>query len=69
MLQQKYFKKYGIKIVLFANVPFKDARIAKNSKRKRFRVGRKKKLSSKVLSKEDLIKIIQNCDEDIIPRI
>lgn len=65
MLQEKYFKEYEIKIDPFTDITFKDARMARDTKRKQLQSClQKRKLSSKALSTEELMKIIQSYNEE-----
>lgn len=58
MIQEKYFNEYNIKFDPFADITFKEARDARNSKRKELQViPEKRKVSSVALNKKDIVKM------------
>lgn len=65
MVQEKYFTEYGIKIDPFTDISFKCSRLARDTKRRQLQsCPEKRKLSSKALSTEELLKMIQSYDEE-----
>ncbi|KAG5900123.1 hypothetical protein JTB14_012796 [Gonioctena quinquepunctata] len=60
MIQEKYFNEYNIKFDHFADITFKEARDARNSKRKELQViPEKRKVSSVALNKKDIVKMAE----------
>lgn len=65
-MQEKYFKEYNIKFDPFADIIFKEARDARNSKRKELQViPEKRKICSVALDRKNILKMAKlwNIDE------
>lgn len=66
MIQEKYFSEYNIKFDPFTDITFKEARDARNSKRKELQaIPEKRKACSVAIDKKDILKMAKlwNIDE------
>lgn len=65
ILQEKYFKEYGIKFNPFEDIEFKIARDAKNTLRKTLQQDpTKRKRSADALKLEEITQMIESCEEN-----
>lgn len=65
MVKEKYFNDYNIVIDPFSDIIFKEARDARNAKRKELqKLPEKRKLSSSALDKSEILKMAKSWDEN-----
>ena len=65
LLQEQYFKNHNRKIDPFKDLAFEGARKARSTKRKQLQlIPEKRKASSAALTRDEILKIIQNFDEN-----
>lgn len=65
MLQEKYFQEFNIKFDPFTDIIFKEARDARNAKRKELQsIPEKRKISSTAVNKAQIIKMAKLWDEN-----
>ncbi|KAJ3666470.1 hypothetical protein Zmor_001911 [Zophobas morio] len=65
LLQEQYFKNHNRKIDRFKDLAFEGARKARSTKRKQLQlIPEKRKASSAALTRDEILKIIQNFDEN-----
>jgi hypothetical protein len=63
-VQELFYKEYNIKFDPFKDIEFKEARNARNSKRKELQANPdKRKLSSSILSPDNYVSMIKVCNE------
>ncbi|KAJ3634725.1 hypothetical protein MTP99_007671 [Tenebrio molitor] len=64
-LQEFYYKEHNVKFDPFADVEFSSARAARDAKRRNLQTDpKKRKLSSAAISKQEMERMVEMCDEN-----
>lgn len=64
-LQEFYYNEYKVKFDPFTDVEFSSARVARDAKRRNLQMDpKKRKLSSAAMSKQEIEKMVETCDEN-----